>query len=595
MHRIIYSKKCHSINRFLALWMVLTLGITFFDASVQLFVQSVENARIIEENITTLAIEQITYEIGEVNGEKQIVPVIYGNEVMEKAKQSAAVIDINETNTVCARGKGLMPVYPSLSANSQGALNQLNTENVAAFHVRNNSGAVVYDDTGGMITYTLEMQVVQPLMIHPDAQVPEYIDVRGFCSHIDEPVPFEKGEEYVVIGHYFGVEMFCAVNKLGKYVYYVLDELNNPILTIGIYGEKGIPVGAVQQFRDCAAIMAADDPCVANLVAIARQNCEMFLVTGIDQIEGVPLFAMNDAYITQGRSYTQEEAKKGERLCIVSTGFAEENNLQVGDSIALSLYDHSNRSITMNGGKLYQINDTDSVLDPLQQDTFTIIGIYRTKEWGLNKFCFPPATVFVPLNSLIFQGTKGIDYADALILQNGSNKQFLQDVDDAGIRKGVYTIYDGGYMQFMASLKAMQKDTAVVMAVCFLLFLVVTFASLSLMVQHLKKDADIMLKIGADRKYTTRYMLLCVLPVILLATVSAYSIGCVIHVPLMALIEKWYAMSRPIYSNMVADAQGMLTGNMEALPLPIGTGTAGLLSCLMTCLLVFSGREGRKG
>ena len=595
MHRIIWSKKQHSVNRFLVLWMILTLGISFFDASVQLFIQSIRSAKLIEENTTTLAIEQIVYEMQDVNGSKQIVPVVYGNEVMKKAKQSAAVIDSNETNTVCARSPRLMPVYPSLAANSQGALNQLCTENIAVFHVRNNSGSVVYDDAGGMITYTIEMKVVQPLMIHPDAKVPEYIDVRGFCSRIDEPVPFEKGEEYVVIGHYFGVEMFCAVNNIGRYVYHVLDELSNPVLTIGIYGEKGIPVGAVQQFENCAAIMAADDPRVKNLVAIARQNCEMFLVTGIDQIEGIPLFSMNEAYITQGRSYTQEEAQNGERVCLVSTGFAEENNLQVGDSIELILYDHSNRSITMNGGKLYQINDADRVLEPLQQDTFTIIGIYRTKEWGLNKFCFPPATVFVPLKSLTFQGTKGIDYADALILKNGSNEQFLQDVEDAGIRKGVYTIYDGGYMQFMASLKTMQKDATIVMAVCFLLFLVVTFASLSLMVQHLKKDVDIMLKIGANRKYTTRYMLLCVLPVILLAAVSAYIIGSVVHVPLMAVIEKWYAMSRPIYSNMVADAQGMLTGNMEDLPLPIGTGTAGLLSCLMTCLLVFSGREGRKG
>ena len=265
--------------------------------------------------------------------------------------------------------------------------------------------------------------------------------------------------------------------------------------------------------------------------------------------------------------------------------------MQLGDTIHLNLFKSNYYRRTSDGGTCYVMNASPVIKAPVQQDTFTIIGIYRTKEWGLNKFCFPPATVFVPLKSLTFQGTKGIDYADALILQNGSNEQFLQDVEDAGIRKGVYTIYDGGYMQFMASLKTMQKDATIVMAVCFLLFLVVTFASLSLMVQHLKKDVDIMLKIGADRKYTTRYMLLCVLPVILLAAVSAYSIGCVIHVPLMAVIEKWYAMSRPIYSNMVADAQGMLTGNMEDLPLPIGTGTAGLLSCLMTCLLVFSGRE----
>lgn len=239
------------------------------------------------------------------------------------------------------------------------------------------------------------------------------------------------------------------------------------------------------------------------------------------------------------------------------------------------------------------ISDMDTVMVPEQNDTFTIVGIYRTMEWGLNKFCFPPSTVFVPRNSLTVQGTKGIDFADSLILKNGSNEEFLQDAKDAGIREGVYTVYDGGYMQFIASLKTMQKDTAIVMLVCFLLYMVITFAALSMMVLHLKKDTEIMLRIGAEKGYVKRYMLLCVLPIICISAICTYAVSCVIHVPLMGLIEKWYELNRPVFSNLAADTQGMLTGNMDNVPLPLGTTIAWLLSVVMICVLIVSERERR--
>ena len=119
----------------------------------------------------------------------------------------------------------------------------------------------------------------------------------------------------------------------------------------------------------------------------------------------------------------------------------------------------------------------------------------------------------------------------------------------------------------MQSLQTMRKDTALVMAVCLLLYLVIAAASLSMMVQHLKMDAEIMLRVGADDGYARRYMLLCILPIAILASVCAYAIGCMIHVPLMGLIEKWYAVIRPKFSNLPSDAQGMLTANMAAVPL----------------------------
>ena len=588
MLSVLKSKYLHSAGRFLVLLLILILATTFLDTSVQLFIQSIQSAKIIEENTTTLAIEQTVYDMQEVNGNKKPIPVIYGNGTMNQVKQSSSVISLNETNTLCARGVGLRPVYPSREANSQGALNQLYTENVAVFHVLYESGIPEIewgDEESGV--YRLEVKVLKALSIHPDATVPEYIDIRHVYLDNTDTIPFKKGREYVVIGHYLGVEMFRAVSKVGKAFYVPYDEFTNPIMELGI---SGIQSG-IQKLNQCEVVMSPNDPRVENLLAIARQNNEMFLVTGVDRIEGIPLFAMNEAYIKEGRTYTEEEVQSGAHVCLVSSSFAQENKLKVGDTITLQMFRNTLISNTMGGGKFYQLMDLNTVLKPLQEDTFTIVGIYHTKEWGLNKFCFPPSTVFVPNSSMTAQGKRNVDYADALILQNGSNESFLQDAEAAGLRKGVYTVYDGGYVQFMDSLKTMQKDAAIVTVICFLLYIVVIVAALSMMVLHLKTDASIMLKIGATRKYVNKYIAHCMLPITLLSSLCSYAIGCAIHVPLMEVIEKWYALSRPVYSNLTASAQGLLTANTEALPLPIGTGIAWVLAVLITLSMIHYSRE----
>ena len=68
MLKMILSKYRHSAGRMLVLLLILILATTFLDTSVQLFIQSIQSAKIIEENTTTLAIEQIVYEIQEVYG-----------------------------------------------------------------------------------------------------------------------------------------------------------------------------------------------------------------------------------------------------------------------------------------------------------------------------------------------------------------------------------------------------------------------------------------------------------------------------------------------------------------------------------------------
>lgn len=592
MLRVLRSKFRHSWGRLAVLFMVLLLATVFLDTSVQLFIQSIQSAKIIEENTTTLAIEQIVYEIQEVYGQQQVVPVIYGNEAMNKAKKSSAVIDANETNTLVARGEGLMPVFPNRAAQANGATTQMRSEKVAVFRVRciteQAELSPFFDETQNF--YYLTMQVLDAPVLHPGFYIPNKITIRGVCYADNPTIPFELGKDYLVAGCYDEWAVFEDFNSIGKRIYTHLGEAGEYILDVG-FGTFQVEI---PQYADCAAVMDADDPRAENLLNIARFNTELFMVTGVNQMEGIPIFAMNDAYLAKGRTFSREEVKNGDRVCLISTAFANANKIALGDQIDLTLYKHNIMNDTWNYGRIYQIPYTARILPIAQQDSFTVIGIYQTKEWAANKFAFPPSTVFVPLDSLTAQGRKGVDFADCLILENGSNEQFLQDMRDAGLKDGAYTVYDGGYVQYMQSLQTMRKDTALVMAVCLLLYLVIAAASLSMMVQHLKMDAEMMLRVGADDGYARRYMLLCILPIAILASVCAYAIGCMIHVPLMGLIEKWYAVIRPKFSNLPSDAQGMLTANMAAVPLPVGVAAGWLISMMITWRLVCSRLERRK-
>lgn len=239
-------------------------------------------------------------------------------------------------------------------------------------------------------------------------------------------------------------------------------------------------------------------------------NSHAFPVVGVEKLGYIADFARETVRIVSGRDFTQDELVSGERVCIVSETLAAQNNLSVGDSIALQyyLYDWSSP---------YQkfISDGRGVVNPsayfytsttelTKEVTYTVVGFYRQDNAWItaedNLYSFTPNTIFVPQASV----SGSMDYGNqaffrTLVLKNGAIEQFQKLVVDAGY-DGLFVYYDQGYSLIADSLRV-YEDTAIrALTIGILGFCVLMTLYFLLFPFQQKKNIIIMDALGATRK-----------------------------------------------------------------------------------------------
>lgn len=635
MIKLIWTKMCNSRGRLLLLLFSLVLSTLFLSMGVQLYKLSTESIRNIEESTTTLALisrdnKETVFDLETYT----FTTVSKTQEYREMALRSPTVISPHPGTTLVARMTGGEPVLPSHQTHysNNSAKQTLRSELLSGFLVRidridttyheETPGYVFLADNKNLTTvetlrsdyqFTLWATVLDVLVLNDQLYEP-YDKIKISTNMIaQEGLIFEEGKEYAIFGHYsdpvpingYGMlkqglqrppydgtgEDFQLLMFAGAFY----DHLDNRDLSIYSYQEED---GYWSQYilapQDIHFAYIADDARIGDAVCWAELNNDLLSVTGISTLSALPIFAMNEAYLVEGRDINKKDVTEENQVCIISTAFAKHNKLEVGDEIHLEFFSHELSSTqAVNGGSnfYYFMDYYNGSSVPEAQRSYTIVGTYQTTEWVANQLVFSPNTVLVPESTLPLTGQMGLLYADSLILRNGSNEQFLSDIEAMGIPPGTFMVYDGGYTEFMDTLKVMHQDGRIVMIVCILLCFVVTLFMLYMMVSHLKQDAAIMKKVGASNEYTVRYMLGYLLPVILLSTGIAYSISCVIYMPLIEELEKWYTMIRPAFSNLPTSSEGMLTNTINNSPTPTGAIVASVMACIITIFLTTKQKE----
>ena len=61
-------------------------------------------------------------------------------------------------------------------------------------------------------------------------------------------------------------------------------------------------------------------------------------IIGTDFLESMYLFHQQEAYLIEGKTFSEEDYQNGTEVCIISETIAKESGLKVGDSIDLSFY-----------------------------------------------------------------------------------------------------------------------------------------------------------------------------------------------------------------------------------------------------------------
>lgn len=184
-------------------------------------------------------------------------------------------------------------------------------------------------------------------------------------------------------------------------------------------------------------------------------NNHAFAVLGVDNLEYLTDFAKEESFITQGRDFTAEELRSGEKVCILHEQVAAASGLEVGDTITLNMY-HGDPGLpyqefrTEQAGILTPAADFFFGTTPiLETAEYTIVGTYRSRDlWpdvAQNEYGLSPNTVIVPKTSV----ETPLEYPDGILfttvaLYNGRQEDFADLAAEAGY-KGQFVYYDQGY------------------------------------------------------------------------------------------------------------------------------------------------------
>lgn len=198
-----------------------------------------------------------------------------------------------------------------------------------------------------------------------------------------------------------------------------------------------------------------------------------FPVTGTGSTMLLIPFQQGDAYICEGNDISQEEYETGERVCLISRTFAQNNDLSVGDAVHTALYytnarDTASRNYRINGEQGFNFNILKAdgqVPEVFEESTYKITGIYDTVSGeNFGNYQMAGDEMIVPMNSiqnrdccniLAYGPMKGS--TTSFQIPNGSIDKFMEKWEKQGITDLDITFYDRGYSELKSGITQMKS------------------------------------------------------------------------------------------------------------------------------------------
>ncbi|MGM9641310.1 MAG: hypothetical protein ACI3V3_08080 [Faecousia sp.] len=230
--------------------------------------------------------------------------------------------------------------------------------------------------------------------------------------------------------------------KEGESVYLCLTEDSLPF-----YAEY---TGQLQDFlnSDAGAVWQKE------IIPMCQINYESAGVILTDDLNSLFLFNTGEASILEGRGFEVAEYVGGEKVCLISAAYALKNNLSVGDTINLELYQAELGYRDNPISPLSENMEPVLVQSPCKPDNrigvqkdYTIVGIYAAPEFSYGLHSFQADTILIPKASV----PNASAYEDitnpllySIILKNGGETEFEAYMDSLGYG-GVFAYFNQDY------------------------------------------------------------------------------------------------------------------------------------------------------
>lgn len=361
--------------------------------------------------------------------------------------------------------------------------------------------------------------------------------------------PRNEGEAYpwVSVGGRYTVPgaiittSWC-INQGDDWVIYKADEDMTPWeqrgLPVAMYCRDEMPYAAFSKFEGTVEEFLAENELWADTVAMYERQLRSFPIIGTEALETMYVFHQNEASLTSGRTFTQEEYDSGAKVCVISETVAMESGIQVGDTIHLSQYingrsaEEGNTSLHTEGA-VGSLNNPSAGRFPAREyvtenEEFTVVGIYQLQSsWDSSSFSITPNAVFIPQKAQIPGGFGGASYAlfggsnynqgygtsyangsygiyFSVKIKNGMMDEFLTQA--AEIVPNRFHVFDQGYSAAVESVKAVQAEAWKLIGIASVGWLLLLALYLLLYQNREKQNLGIMRSLGARPEVCRNYL-----------------------------------------------------------------------------------------
>lgn len=228
--------------------------------------------------------------------------------------------------------------------------------------------------------------------------------------------------------------------------------------------------GDLQDFLNSSAGSVWKD----EIIPMCEINYESAGVILTDNVNSLLLFNTGEASILEGRSFEAAEYAEGGAVCLISASYALKNNLSVGDTVNLDLYQaelgYRDNPTSRFSGKMEPV----LVQSPCKPDNrigvqkdYRIVGIYTAPEFSYGLHSFQADTIFVPKASV--PGASSYENITnpllySVILKNGGEAEFEAYLESLG--------YGGAFAYFNQDYNALADTMAVIFANAMRLFII---------------------------------------------------------------------------------------------------------------------------
>lgn len=312
-----------------------------------------------------------------------------------------------------------------------------------------------------------------------------------FCDHYEEhPQKLYKDKTYVMILDYNYAHDWVQAEDDNVYNKMEMVPLGGPYSTQTDQDGNRLPTdltGAAVEEVTPGFWETERGKAWLSLCEEFRLYYESLPVTATEDLNLIMAFYAKEAYVAEGEVFSEEDYQQGNRVCLVSEGFARRNKLKVGDSVHLALRYANYAESAYGGGLLWGLNAAGENYEVFEEADYQIKGIYTTVAGGNRGYGYllDRNEIFIPTASIKNSNENNIaaygpmmGYTTAFRIENGkeSLENFKAQWEEQGVGYVDISFYDGGFCELEEGLQSMERmsllllATGAVSAVCIVIF-----------------------------------------------------------------------------------------------------------------------------